>query len=93
MSAVGSHVKSVAKALTWRATAGVDTMVVGWFITGSIHAAIGIVGAEIFTKSFLYYLHERAWHLDLTKVLSLVSLSVPMIGLEGVCLMEEEDVL
>lgn len=61
---IKSHMQSVAKAFTWRATAGADTLFIGWFITGHLGMAIGIVGTEFLTKSFLYYLHERAWHID-----------------------------
>jgi len=59
---IASHAQSVAKALTWRATAGVDTLLISWLVTGNMTAAFGIVGTELLTKSLLYYLHERVWH-------------------------------
>lgn len=59
---LASHGQSIAKAFTWRATAGLDTVLIGYLITGHVGAAMGIAGAELATKSVLYYLHERAWH-------------------------------
>ena len=56
-----SHVRSVAKAISWRGTASLDTFVVALLITGSSKVAGGVALAEIFTKIALYYLHERIW--------------------------------
>jgi uncharacterized membrane protein len=36
--------------------------VIAWIITGSVHKGAAIGGIEVFTKTFLYYLHERAWN-------------------------------
>jgi uncharacterized membrane protein len=58
---MGSHFKSVAKAVTWRVLGAADTFVLSFFVTGKATAACGIVGFELFTKSVLYYGHERAW--------------------------------
>jgi len=54
--------RHIAKAITWRMLGTLDTVLIGWFFTGSpaIGAAIG--GAEVITKTFLYYMHERAWY-------------------------------
>jgi uncharacterized membrane protein len=56
-----THRRSIAKALSWRATGTIDTMVLSWLVTGSIPMAATIGIAEVVTKSLLYYLHERAW--------------------------------
>lgn len=56
-----SRLVSVMKAVSWRMTAGVDTFIVAWFITGSLKGAGAIVGIEALTKIALYYGHERAW--------------------------------
>jgi len=56
-----SHLRSFAKALSWRVTGTVDTMVLSYLITGSVKIAAAIGGTEVITKSLLYYLHERAW--------------------------------
>lgn len=53
--------RSFAKALSWRITGSIDTMVISLIITGSIKLAAAIGFTEVLTKSVLYYLHERAW--------------------------------
>lgn len=57
-----SHYRSLIKACTWRVTASLDTFILVWIITGSFEfgATIGIL--EIFTKIFIYYIHERCWY-------------------------------
>ena len=56
-----SHSRSFAKALSWRITGTIDTMILSWLVTGSFKLAATISFAEVATKSLLYYLHERAW--------------------------------
>jgi uncharacterized membrane protein len=56
------HYRSVVKALSWRATGTLDTIVVSYFVTGKIGVAMSIGFVELFTKIGLYYLHERVWN-------------------------------
>lgn len=56
-----THLRSLAKAISWRITGTADTFLVSWFITGQVALASGIALTEVFTKVGLYYLHERAW--------------------------------
>ena len=56
-----SHLKSIAKAISWRIVGAADTCALAFFMTGSAKAAVGLVGLEVLTKSVWYYLHERAW--------------------------------
>ncbi|AZO28915.1 MULTISPECIES: DUF2061 domain-containing protein [Mesorhizobium] len=56
-----THSRSFIKALSWRATGTVDTMIISLVITGSVKLAAAIGGTEVVTKSLLFYLHERAW--------------------------------
>jgi uncharacterized membrane protein len=56
-----THSRSLAKAISWRVTGSIDTMVLSFLITGSIKFAAAIGLTEVLTKSVLYYLHERAW--------------------------------
>ncbi|MBM2709897.1 DUF2061 domain-containing protein [Mesorhizobium caraganae] len=56
-----THSRSFAKALSWRATGTIDTMIISLVVTGSIKLAAAIGATEVVTKSLLYYLHERAW--------------------------------
>ena len=57
-----SHKRHIAKALTWRILGTVDTMLIGWFVTGSFSLGVAIGGIEVITKTFLYYAHERVWN-------------------------------
>ncbi len=56
-----THSRSFAKAISWRITGSIDTVLLSLIITGSIKIAATIGLTEIVTKSVLYYLHERAW--------------------------------
>jgi len=55
------HKRHLLKTITWRIVGTIDTMVLGWFVTGSIELGLAIGGFEVFTKLILYYLHERFW--------------------------------
>jgi len=54
--------RSITKAVSWRITGTLDTIVVSWLITRSFRVAVSIGGVEVFTKMLLYYFHERAWN-------------------------------
>ena len=54
--------RSLAKAVSWRATGTLDTMVIAFLITGRLKWAMSIGAIELFTKFCLYYLHERIWN-------------------------------
>lgn len=56
-----SNIKSLAKAVSWRIVGTIDTMFISFMITGKLTLAISIGGIEVFSKIFLYYLHERIW--------------------------------
>ena len=56
-----THSRSFAKALSWRVTGTIDTIVISLIVTGSVKLAAAIGFTEVVTKSLLYYLHERAW--------------------------------
>ena len=58
-----THVRSLAKAVSWRATGSLDTFIVAALITGSSKIAGGVALGEILTKMLLFYLHERVWAL------------------------------
>ena len=53
--------RSFIKAVSWRITGSIDTFLIGWLVTGSPLIAGTISAIEIFTKIFLFYLHERVW--------------------------------
>jgi len=56
------RLRSVIKAFTWRLTGTLDTMIISFLITGRLKWAISIGFVELFTKTVLYYLHERVWN-------------------------------
>lgn len=56
------HYRSVLKAISWRTVGTFDTMIISFLITGKLTWAISIGAIELFTKMFLYYIHERMWN-------------------------------
>jgi len=56
------HYRSIIKAVSWRLTGSVDTLVISFLITRQLKWAFTISGVELFTKVFLYYIHERIWN-------------------------------
>ena len=59
---IDRHHRSLLKAISWRATGTFDTIVLSWLITGHAGKAFSIGAAELLTKTFLYYFHERVWN-------------------------------
>jgi uncharacterized membrane protein len=57
-----SHKRHIFKAITWRIIGTIDTIVLSWIITGDLTIGLGIGGLELFSKMFLYYIHERIWY-------------------------------
>jgi len=56
-----SRKRHIAKTLTWRAVATLDTVLISWIITGNPLIGMKIGLFEVVTKMVLYYLHERLW--------------------------------
>lgn len=54
--------RHILKTITWRIIGTIDTILLSWFITGSLTLGFSIGGIEVITKMVLYYLHERAWY-------------------------------
>lgn len=55
------HHRSVVKGATWRVIGTLDTIFLSLVFTGKIGKALTIGAIELFTKIFLFYLHERIW--------------------------------
>ena len=53
--------KSLLKTIYWRVLVSTDTLMIAWLLTGNLKTAGSIMSLEIFTKMFLYYVHERFW--------------------------------
>lgn len=60
-SSTDRPIRSIVKAVSWRVTGTLDTIMVSYIMTRSIKAALSIGAAEVFTKMALYYGHERLW--------------------------------
>ena len=56
-----TKLRSLLKTISWRIVGTVDTMCLGWIITGSPLVGLKIGALELFTKMILYYFHERIW--------------------------------
>jgi uncharacterized membrane protein len=54
--------RSIVKALSWRLTAAVVTLCTSLFFSGSMRAAISIVGADFATKAVTMFIGERLWN-------------------------------
>ena len=54
--------RHILKAITWRAIGTLDTLLLGWMMSGSFRIGAAIGGFEIVTKTVLYYIHERLWY-------------------------------
>ena len=56
-----SKTRSILKAISWRIVGTLDTMALGWIITGAPTVGLKIGALELITKFVLYYIHERIW--------------------------------
>ena len=54
--------RSIVKSISWRIIGTLDTVVICWFVTGTIEAALSIGSIELVSKMVLYFLHERSWN-------------------------------
>lgn len=59
--AVELHTRTFTKMMSWRLIGTLDTLVISYFITGSLAASISISVLEFITELILYYIHERSW--------------------------------
>lgn len=57
-----SKMRHFLKMITWRFVATIDTIIIGFYITGRFELGVLLGGLELFTKMGLYYLHERLWY-------------------------------
>jgi uncharacterized membrane protein len=56
-----SRKRHLAKTITWRIVGTIDTMILGWLVSGNPMTGVKIGGLEVITKMALYYGHERVW--------------------------------
>lgn len=53
--------RSLAKAISYRITGTLYTILLTLLITGKLRWALSVGFGELFGKVVIYYLHERAW--------------------------------
>lgn len=59
--------RHLAKTMTWRIVGTIDTMIIGWVVSGDLLIGLSIGGTEVLTKMILYFFHERIWYKLLPK--------------------------
>ncbi len=57
-----SHIRSIAKAITWRTGGTIVTFAVAWTITGDLSLSAGIGLLDTVVKLGAFYVHERVWN-------------------------------
>ena len=57
-----SNKRHILKTFSWRGVGTVDTIILGWLISGNPLTGLKIGGAEIITKMLLYFGHEKLWY-------------------------------
>ncbi len=56
-----THIRSVAKAISWRFSGTLATSVIVYLFTGKMSVALWVGGIEVVSKLGLYFAHERLW--------------------------------
>ena len=54
--------RHIAKTVTWRLLGTIDTILIGWVVSGNPITGLKIGGVEVFSKMILYFIHERLWY-------------------------------
>jgi|TARA_Y100000310_G_C20654900_1_gene801478 uncharacterized membrane protein len=57
-----NRVRHLCKTITWRLVGTLDTIMLGWFVSGDPKIGLTIGSMELVTKMLLYYAHERVWY-------------------------------
>jgi len=57
-----SHIRSIVKAVTWRAGGTVVTFLVAFVLLGEISKAVQIGALDTLLKIEAFYAHERVWN-------------------------------
>jgi uncharacterized membrane protein len=59
---IDHHWRSILKAVSYRITGTITTILISWAITRKLQFALSIGFADVLIKIFVYYLHERIWN-------------------------------
>ena len=54
--------RHIAKTITWRIVGTIDTMILGWLVSGNWKIGAAIGSFEVITKMVLYFFHKRVWY-------------------------------
>ena len=54
--------RHIVKTITWRIIGTLDTMLLGWLVSGDHMIGLKVGALELITKMILYYVHERVWY-------------------------------
>ena len=54
--------RHILKTVTWRIVGTIDTILIGWVVSGDPLIGLTIGSFEIITKMILYFIHERVWY-------------------------------
>lgn len=57
-----SNKRHIIKTFSWRGIGTLDTIFLGWLITGNPLTGLKIGGIETVSKMLLYYGHEKLWY-------------------------------
>jgi adenylylsulfate kinase len=57
-----THVRSMAKTVSWRIIATLTTMLLVFLFTGNLAITGGVGLTEFLAKTIIYYVHERVWN-------------------------------
>lgn len=59
---VNSNKRHLIKTFSWRVIGTLDTILLGWLITGNPFTGLKIGGVETVSKMLLYFAHEKLWY-------------------------------
>lgn len=57
-----SNKRHILKTISWRIIGTVDTILLGWIISGNPLTGLKIGSFEVVTKLVLYFFHEKLWY-------------------------------
>lgn len=57
-----THLRSIAKAVSWRVGGTVVTFVVALVVSGKLDIAVKVGALDTLVKIAAFYFHERIWH-------------------------------
>jgi uncharacterized membrane protein len=56
-------VRSLIKAISWRIVATLTTIILVFIFTGNLVISGSVGLSELFSKTLIYYAHERVWNM------------------------------